>query len=650
MRLLKQSTAYNLNVFMADSSDHITGKTGLTLTITASKDGAAFASVSPTVTELSSGWYKLALTSSHTDTVGDLALHITSTGADATDMVMQVRANVLGDTLPANVTQFGGTAGAFSNGMPRTLPQGMGKTYYVAASGGNDSNSGLDKANPKATVASAYSAATYGDTIWMLSGTYADDGTNPFLTIAKDGITLRGDGSTQTIINCTAFDGGLFLNGDHVTVRDIKVNATAAGGSCIFAIGKFSWVENCYLSCTENTYTMGTSAYGATVKNCYISAGRYGMKGDSEGFLFENCYVTCNCAFTYTANSDFVAFRCFKQGTIRNCYAGLIAVATTSTGKMIGVVAETGPVTIDGVYITALNLSSNLTGGVRGITRLTGSSTPVVADVRGGAISLTNSAFPSAVYDIDANYSGSYVRVGGTKYDITKCTGTAYLHEDLQPATPGRTLVVDSAGIADANAVKVGPSGSGTAQTAADLGLAVGTVQARLGVPNGADIAADIAGLPAALLATTNGAASVATQLAHLDGDVSDAGAGAADTRDLQPTQFTWEIARRSDGTLVSTNTLRIAPGETIRAGFNCNRQLVLPTGVVLASMTNPTSTATNVTATKLGVDPTNAKVSVAAASNAVGGTTGYVRTTVTNSSGAGPITLLGKIEVVAEP
>ena len=43
----------------------------------------------------------------------------------------------------------------------------------------------------------------------------------------------------------------------------------------------------------------------------------------------------------------------------------------------------------------------------------------------------------------------------------------------LKPATAGRTLVVDAAGLADANAVKVGPSGSGTAQTARDLGASV---------------------------------------------------------------------------------------------------------------------------------------------------------------------------------
>ena len=39
----------------------------------------------------------------------------------------------------------------------------------------------------------------------------------------------------------------------------------------------------------------------------------------------------------------------------------------------------------------------------------------------------------------------------------------------LQPVTAGRQLVVDASGLADANAVKVGPSGSGTAQTAGDI-------------------------------------------------------------------------------------------------------------------------------------------------------------------------------------
>lgn len=98
---LKQSTTYNRVILMIDSTDHITGKTGLTLTITASKDGAAFGSISPTVTELATGLYKIALTTSHTDTLGDFAMHITGTGADPTDTLDQVTSKILSDLLTA---------------------------------------------------------------------------------------------------------------------------------------------------------------------------------------------------------------------------------------------------------------------------------------------------------------------------------------------------------------------------------------------------------------------------------------------------------------------------------------------------------------------------------------------------------------------
>ncbi len=97
--LIKQSTARNRMILMIDSGDHVTGKTGLTLTITASKDGAAFASISPTVTERGTGWYSLALTTSHTDTLGDLALHITGASADPTDIVDQIVSLLPGDAV-----------------------------------------------------------------------------------------------------------------------------------------------------------------------------------------------------------------------------------------------------------------------------------------------------------------------------------------------------------------------------------------------------------------------------------------------------------------------------------------------------------------------------------------------------------------------
>lgn len=110
MRKAKQSTAKNVMLLMVDSADHITGKTGLTLTITASKDGAAFVSISPAVTERGSGWYSVALTAAHTDTLGDLALHVTAASADPADMVLLVEAGATDADVSSRLATAGYTA------------------------------------------------------------------------------------------------------------------------------------------------------------------------------------------------------------------------------------------------------------------------------------------------------------------------------------------------------------------------------------------------------------------------------------------------------------------------------------------------------------------------------------------------------------
>lgn len=96
MEPLKQSTARNIMVYLVQSSDGKTGATGLTLTITISKDGGAFASITPTVTERGNGWYNLALTTTHTNTLGDLAFHITGSGADPCDFKLPVEVELTG--------------------------------------------------------------------------------------------------------------------------------------------------------------------------------------------------------------------------------------------------------------------------------------------------------------------------------------------------------------------------------------------------------------------------------------------------------------------------------------------------------------------------------------------------------------------------
>ncbi len=51
----------------------------------------------------------------------------------------------------------------------------------------------------------------------------------------------------------------------------------------------------------------------------------------------------------------------------------------------------------------------------------------------------------------------------------------------LTPVTEGRELVVDGQGLGDATTVKIGPSGSGTAQTAGDVGIKTGFVLSAIG-------------------------------------------------------------------------------------------------------------------------------------------------------------------------
>ena len=91
---LVKDAARNISIRMLDSDDHVSGKTGLTLTINASKNGAAFASISPTVTERTNGWYQIALTGGHTDTAGDLVLRITATGADPLEIIYEVEPGI----------------------------------------------------------------------------------------------------------------------------------------------------------------------------------------------------------------------------------------------------------------------------------------------------------------------------------------------------------------------------------------------------------------------------------------------------------------------------------------------------------------------------------------------------------------------------
>lgn len=82
-RVKKNASMANFPIYMVAATDHVTPKTGLTITAQRSLDGAAFAACANSATEVGLGWYVIALAS--TDTNADLILFsFSATAADAT--------------------------------------------------------------------------------------------------------------------------------------------------------------------------------------------------------------------------------------------------------------------------------------------------------------------------------------------------------------------------------------------------------------------------------------------------------------------------------------------------------------------------------------------------------------------------------------
>lgn len=221
--MLKQSTSTTIMIFMTDSTDHVSGKTGLTLTITASKAGGAFSGYTNTVTDRGSGWYSLLLDTTITDTPGVLVFHVTGTGADPTDISFQVIAFDLGvATQPVNITQWNSNtlmSGKKDLGIVHqgTLQAGSTSTTAKLATGAlaDDnvynylyivliSGTGADQA-PRLIL--DYDGGTKVATVYPAWDTTPDGSTGYFLAHAGSAVDLRSWKGDQTLISLLNYGG-----------------------------------------------------------------------------------------------------------------------------------------------------------------------------------------------------------------------------------------------------------------------------------------------------------------------------------------------------------------------------------------------------------------------------------------------------------
>lgn len=195
-RQIKQnSTAYPLLFLMIDSTDHISGKTGLTCTVTISKNGGSFASPSGAVTEIANGWYKVAGNATDTATLGPLILHATGTGADVVDLSYDVVAydpqNAFTDTITNISSGLGITTSTVNDGSPTT-------TGFVTSL----SSSTTDFFKGKMLVLSNGSGSTQGAFVRSYNGTTKAVTLSPALR------TAPANGATFVLVEIGAMDRG----------------------------------------------------------------------------------------------------------------------------------------------------------------------------------------------------------------------------------------------------------------------------------------------------------------------------------------------------------------------------------------------------------------------------------------------------------
>lgn len=94
---IKKGDTPRIVFYMSDAADNETGETGLTPTVTISKNGGAFAAATNAGMEVAGGWYYVDLTATETNTVGSLIFKATGTGANAWQEIHNVAENILTD-------------------------------------------------------------------------------------------------------------------------------------------------------------------------------------------------------------------------------------------------------------------------------------------------------------------------------------------------------------------------------------------------------------------------------------------------------------------------------------------------------------------------------------------------------------------------
>lgn len=422
LNLLKQSsTAQALLFLMIDSSDHITGKTGLSPTVTLRKESGSFGSPSGSVTEIANGWYQVAGNATDTNTLGSLVLHATGTGADPCDAEYCV---VAFDPLTA--TNLGLSA------LPTANP---GATNGLTIAGSN-------AATTFATLTVSGATTLTGNV--SLGGTLGVTGTTTF----TGAVTCSAGLAAAITGNIT---GNLSGSVGSVT-GNVGGNVTGSVGSVVGAVGS---VTGAVGSVTGN---VGGNVVGSV-------ASVSGNVGGTVNGITAACaaqFFTLNSTKVFSdAIAGSVVFEIASQAALP------VRKNTATAGGSTSITLDAGASATNDIYTGEIIVLTSGTGiyQTRPITAYNG-STKVVTVTPAWATNPDNTTQFAILPFAPASVSGS-VTVGG--YSAGQSPA------ELVLATPANKLVTDGSGFVTASSV-TGAVGSVTGNVTGSVGSVAGNV------------------------------------------------------------------------------------------------------------------------------------------------------------------------------
>jgi|SRR5215831_2880235 len=179
------------------------------------------------------------------------------------------------------------------------------------------------------TIASALTAASSGDTIFIMPGTYTE---NLTLKAGVDLVAWIPNGYSGNVIingNCT------FSTAGTVTISGIRLQTNS--GNCVTVSGSVASILNlqdCYINCSNNTgisYSSSSASSGVFIFNSRGDIGTTGIALFSSSGVGQIKFI--NCSFTNTGSSSTASTA--SAGTINAAYSGFPFPITTSSTAAI---------------------------------------------------------------------------------------------------------------------------------------------------------------------------------------------------------------------------------------------------------------------------------------------------------------------------